>query len=99
MRDVGMIERREKFRFALEAGQAVRIVRECFRQDLDRDLALQPRIARAIHLTHAAGAEGRKDLVRAEARPDGQGHWPALILAAVPPTFKQESPSSLEFQH
>ena len=63
----GMIERGEDFGFALEAREAVGIVRERVGQDLDRDVALQPRVARAIHLAHAAGAEQRVDFVRAEA--------------------------------
>ena len=41
------------------------------RQDLDRDLAPEPRVARAVHLAHAAGAERRDDLVGAEARAGG----------------------------
>jgi hypothetical protein len=35
--------------------------------DLDRDLAIQLRVARAIDLAHAAGAERRDDFVRAKA--------------------------------
>ena len=44
------------------------------RQDLDRDLALESWVARAIHLAHAARADQRKHFVRAEFRPGGQGH-------------------------
>ena len=41
-----------------EPGEAVGVVREHgFGQDLERDVAIQLRIARAIHLAHAAGAE------------------------------------------
>ena len=46
------------------SGKPFRITRERVRQDFDRDVALQPRIARAIHLAHAARAERRNDLVR-----------------------------------
>jgi hypothetical protein len=33
---------------------------------LDRDVAIQPEVARLIHLTHASRAEERADMVRAE---------------------------------
>ena len=53
---VGMIYRAEYPRFLLESLQAFRIVRQSFRQNLDRHHAIQPRIARAIHLAHSARA-------------------------------------------
>ena len=62
-----MIQRGEDLRFALEAGEAIGIAGEGIRQNLERDVAIQLRIARAIHLAHAAGAKGREDFVRAEA--------------------------------
>ena len=46
------------FGFALEAGEPVGVGGERRRQDLDRDLALQLRVGRAIDLAHAAGADG-----------------------------------------
>jgi hypothetical protein len=66
MRDVRMIEGRERLRFACEAGQAIGIAGEGVRQDLQRDVAIQLRVVCAIHLTHAASAESGEDLVRAE---------------------------------
>ena len=63
----GMAEAGEQFRLALEAGQTVGVVREGLGQRLDRDVAAESRVARAIDLTHAAGAERREDLVGAEA--------------------------------
>ena len=63
LRDVRMIERREDLRFALEAGETIGIVGEDVRKDLDRDVALQLRVARAIDLAHAARAERSDDLV------------------------------------
>src|SRR5262245_19435887 len=41
-----MIQRREELRFTLEAGEALDIRREGFRQDFERDVAIQLRIAR-----------------------------------------------------
>src|SRR5216110_1747018 len=59
--DVRMLQARNGARFAVESFGKVR------RQDLDRDGAIEPRIARAIDLAHAAGSERRDDLVRPEA--------------------------------
>jgi len=58
----------------LQAGDAIGILRECGGQDLDRDVALQARVAGAIDLAHSAGAEHRFDFVRAEARSALEGH-------------------------
>jgi hypothetical protein len=44
---------------------AFRVRAEFCRQDLDRDLALEPGISRSIHLAHAPGAEGGEDVIRA----------------------------------
>jgi len=62
-RDVGVIERRERLRLALEPRHALRVVGERVRQDLDRGIAMQPCIARPIDLAHAAGADQRDDFV------------------------------------
>ena len=42
-------------------------------QDLDGDVAIEPRVARPIHLTHSAGPKGREDLVLTEARARSEG--------------------------
>ena len=55
--DVRVVERGEHMRFALEPREALRVVREGGQQDLDRDLAMQLRIARTIHRTHSAFTE------------------------------------------
>ena len=54
-------------RFALEPRQPVRIMRERRRAGLDRDVAIQLRVARPIDLAHAAFADRRGDFVDAEA--------------------------------
>ena len=56
-RDVGMIERRKHARFALEARQPIGIERNAARQDLQRDVAAELRVVRAIDLAHPADAE------------------------------------------
>ena len=67
-RDVRMIERGEDLGLALEAGEALGVVCEQVGQDLERDVATELRVARAIDLAHAAGAEQREDFVGTETR-------------------------------
>jgi len=54
-------------RFALEPGEAIDVEHERLRQHLERHFTIQPRVARAIHLSHAAGPDGFFNLVIAEA--------------------------------
>jgi hypothetical protein len=48
-----VIERRQHLRFANEARQAIGVAGEGIRQDFQRDVAIQLRIARAIHQAQA----------------------------------------------
>ena len=66
--DVGMIQRCQHFRFALEARQSLRVTGHRSRQHLDGDLSLQVRIGGPIDDAHAARANLRGDFVRAETR-------------------------------
>ena len=50
VRDVRMVQRREGLGFALESRDALGISGEQLRQDLDRDVAIEPRVARTIDL-------------------------------------------------
>ena len=59
---------------ALEAGATLGVARERSGERLERDVATQAHVARAVDLAHAAGAERLDDLVRAEARAGGEGH-------------------------
>ena len=61
LRDVRMVQGCERLRLALEAREPVRVVREGVREHLDGDLAPERRVAGAIDLAHAAGAEGGED--------------------------------------
>ena len=70
-----VIELRDRARFTVEALAELRITGECLRQDLDRDGAIQPRVAGFVDLAHAAGAERREDFIGAEARAGGQTHF------------------------
>ena len=71
--DVRVVELREELRLALESRQALLVLGERRGQDLDRDLALQPRVGRAVDLAHPALAELGGDLVGAEALADQGG--------------------------
>ena len=66
VRDVRMVQRRQHLRFARKAREPIGVVRERFRENLQRHVAIEPRVARAIHLAHPSGAERRKDLVWTE---------------------------------
>ena len=61
-----MVERGDRAGLLLEAAQARPGRRQARRQDLDRDLAAEARVAGAIDLAHAARAERGEDLVGAE---------------------------------
>ena len=64
--DVRMIQRREQLRLALEARQPFGIAREQIRQHFDRDVAIEPRVGRAIDLALTARAEEGLNLVTTE---------------------------------
>jgi hypothetical protein len=86
--DVRVIELRDRFRLALESQLQLCIGRELRGKDLDGDLAVEPRIARAPHFAHTAGADRRDDLVRTQPAPTLQCHAVMNILskaAALPP--------------
>ncbi len=62
--DVGMRERRDGLRLAVEALLHLGIQREVRRQHLDGDRAVQPRVGGLVDLPHAARADGREDFIR-----------------------------------
>jgi hypothetical protein len=63
--NVRMIQRGDRTRLALETCQRVDAARDG-REDLDRDVAGEPGIVGAVDFTHAAGAKGAADFIRAE---------------------------------
>jgi hypothetical protein len=73
-RDVGMVEGGEHLRFSAEPCDAITIKREGLRQDLQRDIAIELGVARAIDLAHAPFAEQGHDFVRADASAWGERH-------------------------
>src|SRR5262249_24097192 len=67
--DIRMIQCRKHLGFALEAAYPVRVRRKRFRQDLDRHVAIEFRIAGSIHRAHAALSYQREDFVHTKAAP------------------------------
>jgi hypothetical protein len=67
--DVRVVERRYGARLALEALEPLRVRGEALRQHLERDVAAEPGVARAVDLAHPARAQRGDDLVAAEPRP------------------------------
>jgi hypothetical protein len=52
-----MIQRRRSLRLVLEADEPRGVLRRILRQHRDRLVAVQPLIARPVHLPHPAGAD------------------------------------------
>jgi hypothetical protein len=65
-RDVRVADRCQELRFPFEALSSLLVFEEFFRQDLQRHLAIEPRIARPINLAHAPRAEGGENFVGAQ---------------------------------
>ena len=73
-RDIGMAERGQRLCFALQPGQPIGIVEEGRGERFNGHVAVQARVAGAVDLAHASGAERADDLVGAEACSSGEGH-------------------------
>jgi hypothetical protein len=78
--EVRVIQCREDLCLALESGKSVWIEGERFRQDLQRDVAIQFGIAGAIDLAHPTSADGCEDLVRSKPGTRGEYHRKWLEL-------------------
>ena len=74
MCDVGMVEGGQYLCFALESREPFRVSGDEVGQNLDRDVAIQPCVARPKHLAHPPGAKGRKDLIGPESNSGGKSH-------------------------
>ena len=72
--DVRIVQLGENLRFTLEPGQAVWVGCEGIREHFQRDLAVQPRIGRAIDLAHAALADEGGHVIVVEPETDVEGH-------------------------
>ena len=65
-RNVGMIQRRQHARFALESRHSVRLVAEGFGKELDGHTSPQLRVGGLIDVTHSPAAQVRRNLVVCE---------------------------------
>ena len=83
----GWLSDGQQLRFALEARETLGVLRERRGQHLDRDVATELRVPRAVHLAHAAGAERRDDLVRPEAQTRGQAQDEGSLLLRTSDRF------------
>ncbi len=81
--EVDVAQRGERLRLALEALQANGVLGEMLGELLDRDVAVQPRVAGEMHDTHAAAADFPDDLVGA----DLVVHWQPSTLCRSPIRF------------
>ena len=70
--DVGVIQRRDLARFALEAFEARRIGGELAGEDLQRDVPVEPGVTGAVYLAHSSGAERGDDFVNADSGPGSE---------------------------
>lgn len=70
--DVRMIENGNRSRLTVETSAGRRIRAEAFGEYLDRHRSIKAPIARAIHLTHSTGANGRDDFVGPDACARGE---------------------------
>jgi hypothetical protein len=60
--------------FSLEPRQAIGIPRQRIGEDLDRDVAIQPRVPRTVHLAHPACTKHTDDFVLSKPEPGGERH-------------------------
>jgi hypothetical protein len=69
-----MVQGGERSRFALESGHPIGIGGERARDQFQRDIPAEPRVARTEYLAHPAGAKGSHNFVRPEASARPQRH-------------------------
>ena len=72
--NVGVGQCRDGQRLAPKPGQRLRVIRQMLGKNFNGDIAIQASIAGAIHFAHAARANGRNKLIRAEASTRGERH-------------------------
>src|SRR6266404_2498739 len=73
--DVRMIQAGNSARFALESFAQFGTIRKMRRQNFDGDDAVEPRVARAVHLTHPARADRGENFIWAESSSGRHAHY------------------------
>ena len=86
--DMWMIQMGDGFCFSFEALLVHRVAAELGGENLNGYCAVQPRIARAIYLSHPTRAQRRKDFVGPKSCCRGQRHdWMRLYSRRNSPVF------------
>ena len=86
-KDIRVVERGRGASLLREPEEPIGVERERLGKDLDRDIAIEPRVTRAVHLSHPAGADRRDDLKVSHVATRGEFHGSAGnagILAGSP---------------
>jgi hypothetical protein len=81
--DVGMVELGDGPGLALEALPGLLVAGEGLGEDLEGDAPLEPRVAGAPHLAHAARTQRCLDLVRAQPLTCLEVHWTRRIASTA----------------
>jgi hypothetical protein len=76
-----MAQRGDSAGFVLEPAPTIRIRQEHGGKNLDRNIASEPWIASAIHLTHPAGADGRNDFIATNTGTCRKAHLVGIICS------------------
>ena len=70
-----MIQCRSGVRLLFEACPAGRVGQDVGRENLQRNVATETRVARPIHFSHPASAKRADNLIRTQTNASRQGHW------------------------
>ena len=81
--DVRIVQRGNRARFLLEALPRFRIRRERAGEHLDGDRAIEPRVARAVDLAHAARANRGDDFVGTKTRARLERHGAGILAESA----------------
>ena len=82
-RDVRMVKLGQKLRLQREPLQTLDVLDKRRGEHLDRDVAIQPRIARAVDFSHSARADGLEDHERSKPGCRSQGHWQSATSSSA----------------
>ena len=81
--DVGMVQRRNRARFPIEALLGLGVLGKMRGKNLDGDSSIEPRVPRPIHLSHPARPERRLNLIWTESRARGKPHVCAQLYSML----------------
>ena len=82
--DVRVIDGGKHLRLPPKAGKARGVVDERVREDLERDVAIELRVPRAVDRAHSSRANLRDDFIRADPRSGREGQSAAIMSRETP---------------